>query len=105
MDIGPILRLSRVTPEFPDSVNDQQLKPRSQKFSRIRRGEDSMKTIKNPLETIVVIAAVAFVTAMKVDAATITVTSTNDTGPGTLRAALASAGNGATIVFSLTPPA
>src|ERR1043166_3172357 len=64
-----------------------------------------MKTNKNALGSIVVVAAVAFFTAIKLDAASITVTSTNDSGPNTLRAALASAGNGDTIAFSLTLPA
>ena len=43
--------------------------------------------------------------ATTVPAATITVTSTADSGGGSLRAALASAGNGDTINFSLTTPA
>ena len=40
-----------------------------------------------------------------VQAATITVTNTNDSGAGSLRAAVAAASSGDTIVFSLTTPA
>jgi hypothetical protein len=63
--------------------------------------------IKNDLFAIVVIAGSIWlsVTPARLAAATITVTTTNDSGIGSLRAALAAAGNGDTINFSLPAPA
>ena len=49
--------------------------------------------------------ALLLLSAAPIFAATITATSTGDSGPGSLRAAIASAANGDTINFSLTYPA
>jgi hypothetical protein len=51
-----------------------------------------------------VFAIVVFLTALSVSAATITVTNTIDSGPGSLREAIATAANGDTINFSLPNP-
>jgi hypothetical protein len=53
--------------------------------------------------TIFFVAVLLFAaTAMSAHAATITVTNTNDSGPGSLRQALANANNGDTINFAVT---
>ncbi|MGH9512523.1 MAG: choice-of-anchor Q domain-containing protein [Terriglobales bacterium] len=65
-----------------------------------------MTPSKKSLKTIFgVLAIVWFLTPLSVRAATITVTSTADSGPGSLRAAIASASPGDTINFSLAYPA
>src|SRR5213075_2512903 len=50
----------------------------------------------------IVIGALLCAMAMQAHAATITVTNTNDSGPGSLRQALANAGDGDTINFAVT---
>ena len=80
-------------------VTREQLRPRGES-----PGTRPMKRLNQIIVAFAAMLAIAAVPA-NLRAATITVTNTADSGPGSLRAALASAASGDTINFSLPAPA
>jgi hypothetical protein len=71
-------------------------------WSALRRSASARTPLQKPgraLTLIAVVAASLFGWAASARAATDTVTSTGDSGPGSLRAVIAAAGNGDTVVF------
>src|SRR5688572_24922441 len=101
MPSGFLPRISNFSDPFPFQISDYWVN------AYINPKGITAMTSSNHIRVALILLILPILGALPVNtrAATITVTSTADSGAGTLRAALASAANGDTINFSLPTPA